>query len=181
MPPTDDSMHQCTKSVTGIAALRSKWAAGKARRGSISESVRDRGATQPPAHFHRNPPGRASFGRLLCRSSVEDHSGYSPSSLRASSRNTRRRRHTSNELGALVRHCAAGAVFQDLVFVGSSWIQLGDHAIIGKHQNAIRDFQDFVDVAGDQDNRMRRLFSELLNQSVDVLASADIDSNGWLV
>ena len=33
----------CTKSVTGIAALRSKWAAGKARRGSISESIRDRG------------------------------------------------------------------------------------------------------------------------------------------
>ena len=23
--------------------------------------MRDRGATQPPAHFHRNPPGRASF------------------------------------------------------------------------------------------------------------------------
>jgi hypothetical protein len=65
--------------VTGIAALRSKWAAGKAvragqaERGSISESIRDRGATQPPAHFHRNPPGRASFGRLLCRSSVQDH------------------------------------------------------------------------------------------------------------
>src|SRR5215471_20000650 len=81
----------------------------------------------------------------------------------------------------LVRRCSARAVFQDLVFVGSSWIQLGDHPIIGKHQDAIRDLQDFVDVAGDQDNRMLRLFSELLNQSVDVLASADIDSNGWLV
>jgi len=32
---------QCTKSVTGIAALRSKWAAGKARRRSISEWIRD--------------------------------------------------------------------------------------------------------------------------------------------
>src|ERR1700746_544800 len=92
----------CTKSVVGIAALRSKWDVGKARRGSISESIRDRGATQAPAHFHRNPPGRASFGRLLCRSSGEDHSGYSPSSLRASCQNTRRRRYTSHGLGALV-------------------------------------------------------------------------------
>ena len=93
--------------MAGIAALRSKWDAGKARRGSISESIRDRGATQAPAHFHRNPPGRASFGRLLCRSSVEDHSGYSPSSLRASCQNTRRRRYTSHGLGALVRPCSS--------------------------------------------------------------------------
>src|SRR5215469_7192286 len=96
-------MLSCTKCVTGIAALRSKWAAGKARRGSISESIRDRGATQPPAHFQRNPPGCASFGRLLCRSSVEDHSGYSPSSLRASIQNTQQRRYTSHGLGTLVR------------------------------------------------------------------------------
>src|SRR6202040_2688051 len=27
------------------------------RRGSISEPIRDRRGTQPPAHFHRNPPG----------------------------------------------------------------------------------------------------------------------------
>ena len=36
--------------------------------GSISEPIRDRGATQPPAHFHRNPLGRgqlAVFPRLL--------------------------------------------------------------------------------------------------------------------
>jgi RES domain len=91
----------CTKSVTGIAALRSKRAADKARRGSISELIRDGGATQPPAHFHRNPAGCASFGRPLCRSSVEDHSGYSPSSLRASSQNTQQRRYTSHGLGAL--------------------------------------------------------------------------------
>src|SRR5258708_25520198 len=88
--------------------MRKKCAACKCVRavlavgGSISESIRDRGATQPPAHFHRNPSGRASFGRLLCRSSVEDHSGYSPSSLRASSRNTQRRHYTSHGLGALV-------------------------------------------------------------------------------
>jgi hypothetical protein len=36
-----------------------------------------RAAAGPPAHFHRNPLGCASFGRLLCRSSVKDHSGYS--------------------------------------------------------------------------------------------------------
>jgi len=47
--------------------LRSKWAAGKAVRaglavgGSISEAIRDRRATQPPAHFHRNPPGRGQL------------------------------------------------------------------------------------------------------------------------
>src|SRR5262249_49747009 len=52
-----------------------------------SESIGDRGATQPPAHFHRNPPGRAYFGRLLCRSC---------------SRNTQQRRSTSQGLGALV-------------------------------------------------------------------------------
>jgi hypothetical protein len=29
MPPTYETTHQCTKSVTGIAALRAKWAAGQ--------------------------------------------------------------------------------------------------------------------------------------------------------
>src|SRR5215470_11411190 len=41
-----------------ILSLRSKWAAGKARGGRISKLIRNRGATQPPAHFHRNPLGR---------------------------------------------------------------------------------------------------------------------------
>ena len=47
--------------------LRSKWAAAKAVRaglavgGSISEPIRDRRATQPPAHFHRNPLGRGQL------------------------------------------------------------------------------------------------------------------------
>ena len=36
-----NTLNQCTTSVTGIAALRSKWAVGKARRRSISESIRD--------------------------------------------------------------------------------------------------------------------------------------------
>src|SRR5262245_26424734 len=44
-----------------MTSLRSKWAAGKARGGRISKSIRNRGATQPPAHFQRNPVGR---GRL---------------------------------------------------------------------------------------------------------------------
>src|ERR1700693_4460779 len=44
-----------------VMSLRSKWAAGKARGGRISQSIRNRRATQPPAHFQRNPPGR---GRL---------------------------------------------------------------------------------------------------------------------
>ena len=59
----------------------------------MSESICDRGATQPPAHFHRNPPGRASFGRLLCRSSCQ---------------NTRRRRYTSHGLGALGMQLVGG-------------------------------------------------------------------------
>jgi hypothetical protein len=50
----------------------------------------------PAAHFDRNPLGCAAFGRLLCRSSVKDHSGYSPSSLRASSQNTQQRHYTSH-------------------------------------------------------------------------------------
>src|SRR5258708_872189 len=50
-----------------VTALRSKWAAGKAVRaglalgGRISESIRNRRATPPPAHFHRNPPGRGQL------------------------------------------------------------------------------------------------------------------------
>src|SRR6202030_1021899 len=57
-PRTDTS---CTVSHIVVTSLRSKWAVGKARGGSISESIRNRRATPPPAHFQRNPPGR---GRL---------------------------------------------------------------------------------------------------------------------
>ncbi len=42
----------------GGILLRSKWAAGKAQGGRISEPIRDRRATQAPAHFHHNPLGR---------------------------------------------------------------------------------------------------------------------------
>jgi len=44
-----------------VTSLRSKWAVGKARGGRISEAIRNRRATQPPAHFQRNPPGRAQL------------------------------------------------------------------------------------------------------------------------
>jgi hypothetical protein len=48
-------------------SLRSKWAAGKARGGRISEWICNRRATQPPAHFQRNPLGR---GRLAVSSAL---------------------------------------------------------------------------------------------------------------
>src|SRR5215471_5688371 len=54
-------MNQCTVSHIMVMSLRSKWAAGKTRGGRISKSIRNRRATQPPAHFQLNPPGR---GRL---------------------------------------------------------------------------------------------------------------------
>src|SRR5262249_49062732 len=50
-----------------VTSSRSKWAAGKAVRaglavgGRISRAIRNRRATQPPAHFHRNPPGRGQL------------------------------------------------------------------------------------------------------------------------
>jgi hypothetical protein len=44
-----------------VTSLRSKWAVGKARGGRISASIRNRRATQPPAHFQRNPPGRGQL------------------------------------------------------------------------------------------------------------------------
>jgi hypothetical protein len=50
-----------------MTSLRSKWAAGKAvraglaLRGRIPELKRNRRATQAPAHFQRNPPGRGQL------------------------------------------------------------------------------------------------------------------------
>ena len=52
-----------------VMSLRSKWAAGKAVRaglavgGRISKLIRNRRATQPPAHFQRNPLGRGQLRR----------------------------------------------------------------------------------------------------------------------
>jgi hypothetical protein len=48
-------------------SLRSKWAAGKAVRGGlavggrISKLIPNRRATQPLAHFQRDPPGRGQL------------------------------------------------------------------------------------------------------------------------
>jgi hypothetical protein len=44
-----------------VVSLRSKWAAGKARGGRISKAIRNRRATQPPAHFQLNPVGRGQL------------------------------------------------------------------------------------------------------------------------
>ena len=44
------------------------------------------------------PKGCADFGRVLCCSSVKDHSGYSPSSRRAPSQNSQQRCYTSLRL-----------------------------------------------------------------------------------
>src|ERR1700758_2494504 len=44
-----------------VMSLRSKWAVGKARGGRISKLIRNRRATQPLAHFQRNPPGRGQL------------------------------------------------------------------------------------------------------------------------
>src|SRR5262249_4659194 len=51
----------CTVSHIVVTSLRSKWAVGKARGGRISKAIRNRRATQPPAHFQRNPPGRGQL------------------------------------------------------------------------------------------------------------------------
>src|SRR6516164_9126848 len=50
-----------------VMSLRSKWAAEKARGGRISRSIRNRRATQSPAHFQRNPLGE-TLEKLIRRS-----------------------------------------------------------------------------------------------------------------
>src|SRR6516164_9403781 len=50
-----------------VMSLRSKWAADKARGGRISRSIRNRRATQSPAHFQRNPLGE-TLEKLIRRS-----------------------------------------------------------------------------------------------------------------
>ena len=63
-----------------------KWAVGKAVRagravgGNMFESMRDRRATQPPAHFHRNPPGRGPVG-CFSGCSLDPYDSHPPSEL----------------------------------------------------------------------------------------------------
>jgi hypothetical protein len=58
-----------------VTSLRSKWAAGKARGGSISQLIRNRRATQPPARYSSLQPyildvlafvADQNDGRALC-------------------------------------------------------------------------------------------------------------------
>ena len=75
-------------------SLRSKWVAGKARGGRISKLIRNRRATQPPAHFHRNPLGRGQLAVFLRCSLLTYRSRYArrsrlekqPTDLRRNSR-----------------------------------------------------------------------------------------------
>ena len=48
------------------------------RAGEDGDDRSQKRKTGHSATLHRNPPGCAPFDRLLCRSSVKDHSGYSP-------------------------------------------------------------------------------------------------------
>jgi hypothetical protein len=65
-----------------VTSLRSKWAAGKAVgaglavRGRISESICNRRATRPPAHFQRHPPGRGRLAVFLRCSLLTNQSRY---------------------------------------------------------------------------------------------------------
>jgi hypothetical protein len=61
-----------------MTSLRSKWAVGKARGGRISKSIRNRRATQPPAHFQRNPPGRGQLAVFPRRSLDPSRSIFAP-------------------------------------------------------------------------------------------------------
>src|ERR1700736_1839232 len=68
-----------------VMSLRSKWAAGKTVRaglavgGRLSKLIRNRRATQPPAHFQLNPLARAALA-ILGRCSLDPYqSKYGPS------------------------------------------------------------------------------------------------------
>src|ERR1700730_15230432 len=70
------SLVTCPRNTRYFVAI--KWATGKAVRaglavgGSISEPIRDRRTTQPPAHFHRNPLGRGQLA-VFSRCSLDPY------------------------------------------------------------------------------------------------------------
>jgi hypothetical protein len=66
----------------------------------IAEVLFNEPATRRGAGAAPTRRGCADFGRVLCCSSVKDHSGYSPSSRRAPSQNSQQRCYTSLRLGA---------------------------------------------------------------------------------
>ena len=79
-----------------VMSLCSKWAVGKARGGRISQSIRNRRATQPPAHFQRNPPGRTAgwlFFRVARSDPYESRYGRLRSRLANNSPTDLRRHH----------------------------------------------------------------------------------------
>jgi hypothetical protein len=67
----------------------------------IAECLFNEPATRRGAGAAPTRRACADFGRLLCCSSVKHHSGYSPSSRRASSQNSQQRCYTNLRLDAL--------------------------------------------------------------------------------
>ena len=76
-----ETQHRYAVSHIMVTSLRSKWAVGKAVRagladgGRISESIRNRRATQPAAHFHRNPAGRGDVA-IICETVHQLRTSY---------------------------------------------------------------------------------------------------------
>ena len=70
-------VHQVRGWYSGVELKMSRPA--RRRGGSVSKSIRDRRATQPPAHFQLNPLGRAALA-ILGRCSLDPYqSRYGPS------------------------------------------------------------------------------------------------------
>jgi hypothetical protein len=78
--------------------------AGLAVGGRISESIRNRRATRPPAHFHRNPPGRGRLAVFPRCSLLTYQSRYARRPARIPTRNT-----SCNDVGGAARSVAGGS------------------------------------------------------------------------
>src|SRR5215469_6779651 len=108
-----------------MTSLRSKWAAGKARGGRISESIRNRRATPPPAHFHRNPPGRDRLAVFPRCSLLTYQSRYARRSRLEKPPTGRRRKPCYLWDRTLV--CLCGTLFSDIELQAISRRSLGGH------------------------------------------------------
>src|SRR5215469_13217326 len=90
-----------------VMSLHSKWAADKARGGRISKSIRNRRATQSPAHFQRNPLGRGQLAVFPRCSLLTYQSRYARRSRLEKQPTDRRRRPRylwDSALGAINLH-----------------------------------------------------------------------------
>jgi integrase/recombinase XerC len=87
-----------------MTSLRSKWALGKARGGRISESIRNRRATLPPARFQRNPSGRSQLAVFPCCSLLTYQFRYDRRSRLEKQPTDQRRRHHYMRDGVLERY-----------------------------------------------------------------------------